>query len=73
MMWKQKKRKAALLLTAALCASLLNGCGGEMTPKKITEQVEENLTGVTSFSNRVKMDIKMEELVHYTKDRKSVV
>lgn len=67
MMWKQKKRKAALLLTAALCASLLNGCGGEMTPKKITEQVEENLTGVTSFSNRVEMDIKMEELVHYTK------
>lgn len=31
------------------------------------ERVEKNLADVTSFSNHVEMDIKMEELVHYTK------
>lgn len=67
MIVKQRSRKTALVLTAVLCMGLLNGCSKEMTSKKIAEQVEENLTGITSFSNHVEMDIKMEEIVHYTK------
>lgn len=67
MIVKQRSRKTALVLTAVLCMGLLNGCSKEMTSKKIAEQVEENLAGITSFSNHVEMDIKMEEIVHYTK------
>lgn len=31
------------------------------------DRIEKNLADVTSFSNQVEMNIKMEELVHYTK------
>lgn len=64
---KRRSRKTALILAAGLGMSLLNGCSKELTPKRIMDQVETNLTEVTSFSNHVEMDIKMEELVHYTK------
>ena len=66
---KLKKKKTALLLvlTGGLCASLLCGCSDSMTPKKVMNQVEKNLSKVTSFANQVEMDIKMEEIVHYTK------
>lgn len=66
---KLKKKKATLflVLTVGFCASLICGCSGKMTPKKMMKQVEKNLSEVTSFANKVEMDIKMEELVHYTK------
>lgn len=66
-MGKQSSRGFAALLTAGLCISLLAGCSGKETPKKIMDRIEKNLAEVTSFSNHVEMDIKMEELVHYTK------
>lgn len=66
-MKKQRNRRISLLLTVGLCISLFAGCGGKMTPKKMMHQVEENLAIVTSFSNHVELDIKMEEIVHYTK------
>lgn len=64
---KRRGGKTALILAVGLSISLLNGCSKELTPKRIMDQVEKNLAEVTSFSNHVEMDIKMEELVHYTK------
>lgn len=65
-MKKQRSKSMAFLLTVCLCICLLAGCS-KMTPKRIMDHVEKNLADVTSFANYVKMDIKMEELVHYTK------
>lgn len=66
-MTRQNSRRLKVFLTAGLCMSLLSGCGEKLTPKKIMNRMEKNLADVTSFSNHVEMDIKMEELVHYTK------
>lgn len=66
-MSEYRSRKAACFLAAGFCIVLLAGCSGKMTPKKMMNQMEENLAEVTSFSNQVEMDIKMEEVVHYTK------
>lgn len=66
-MKKKRGTTALLVLTAGLCMGMITGCSGKMTPKKMMDSVEENLAEVQSFSNRVEMNIKMEELVHYTK------
>lgn len=62
-----RSRKAACFLTVGFCMVILAGCSGKMTPKKMMNQMEDNLAEVTSFSNQVEMDIKIEEVVHYTK------
>lgn len=66
-MKKQKNSRCIAVLIVGLCICLLAGCSGEVTPKKIMNRIEKNLSEVTSFSNQVEMNIKMEELVHYTK------
>lgn len=65
-MKKQGKRLLSILL---ICVSvvILIGCGDKMTPKKMMKEVEAQLAKVTSFSNQVDMDIKMESVVRYTK------
>lgn len=44
----------------------MTGCIGRMTPKKLMKTVSKNMAKVTSFSNTVKMDIKLENIVSVT-------
>lgn len=66
-MKKQQGKRLLSIVMVLLCISMLAGCSGKMTPKKIMKEVEEQLAKVTSFSNQVDMDIKMESVVRYTK------
>lgn len=55
-----------ILLCVLLCMVVLTGCIGKMTPRKLMRSVVKNMTGITSFSNTVDMDIKMEDIVKVT-------
>lgn len=60
------KRIISTILMAMIVMTLI-GCSGKITPKTMMSKVGKNLTKVTSFSNHVDMDIKMEDVVRYTK------
>lgn len=64
----KKNRKTGLycLMSLLLCATLLTGCIGKMTPKKLMVAVAKNMTEIDSFSNSLTMDIKMENLIKVT-------
>lgn len=66
-MKKRKIRAQSVFLIVGVLGCILAGCSGKMTPRKIVDQMEKKIAGVSSFSNRVELDIKMEEVVHYTK------
>lgn len=66
-MIKDVKKRAVLFLATGICAGLLGGCGRGLTPGKIMNRVNHNLTNVESFASHVDVDIKMEDVVHYTK------
>lgn len=61
-----KKRSVYGMLAMIVCISILSGCSRKMTSKKIMTSVAENMKTVTSFSNTVKAEIKMEDVLHVT-------
>ncbi len=65
-MRKNKKTGLYCFVSVLLSMVLLTGCIGKMTPKKLMMSVIKNMTDVTSFSNSLTMDIKMENLVKVT-------
>ena len=54
-------------MTVGMTAVFLTGCGREATPKKLMHTMTERLANVESFTNTFEMDLKMEDVVHYTK------
>ena len=64
---KKRNRTAALIfLLVLICIGVLSGCSGKMTPRKMMIAMSKNLKKVESFSNTVKADIKMEDVVRVT-------
>ena len=54
-------------MTVGMTAVFLTGCGREAAPKKLMHTMTERLANVESFTNTSEMDLKMEDVVHYTK------
>ena len=54
-------------MTVGMTAVFLTGCGREAAPKKLMHTMTERLANVESFTNTFEMDLKMEDVVHYTK------
>ena len=65
-MKKRIKTRLYCLVSLILCISLMTGCIGKMTPKKLMLSVVKNMTDIDSFSNSLTMDIKMENLIKVT-------
>lgn len=61
-----KRWLVSLILTLTVCVGMLGGCSRKLTPKKIMTSMAKNMKDVTSFSNTVEADIKMEDVLHVT-------
>ena len=63
---RTKRKTIISLLVCIGIGMMLTGCIGKMTPKKLLKAVSENMGKVSSFSNTVEMDIKLENVVSVT-------
>lgn len=61
-----KRVLVSLVLVLTVCVSMLGGCSRRLTPKKIMTSMAKNMKDITSFSNTVEADIKMEDVLHVT-------
>lgn len=62
----RKKKYCVLLFVCLFTISILSGCVGETTPKKIVAKMGVNLSKVTSFANEISVDVKLEDVIHVT-------
>ncbi len=66
-MKKCYRRAWSCITVAGIVVLLFAGCGREATPKKLMHEMTGRLAEVRSFTNTFEMDLKMEDVVHYTK------
>ena len=64
---KFRQKTAACLVLAFFTAAVgATGCSKKLTPKKLMDEMSQNMAEVTSFSSAVEMDIKLEEVLYST-------
>lgn len=66
-MRKGYRKMLSCMILCGLITILSAGCSREATPKKLMHTMTERLAEVHSFTNTFEMDLKMEDVVHYTK------
>ncbi len=57
------KRGIIGILTLAAVSGILSGCSGRMTPKKLFDEASSRLQDVSSSSNRIELDIQLEDVL----------
>ena len=49
-----------------LSMCMLTACGEKMTPEKLMESMSTNMSGITSFANKVKLNFELEDVLYTT-------
>lgn len=60
----KKRQYGSMILIGVLLIGALTGCVGKLTPKKIVVEMQSQLSQVTSFANKISVDVKLEDVVH---------
>ena len=64
--WKAVWKRAGCLALMVLSMCMLTACGEKMTPEKLMESMSTNMSGITSFANKVKLNFELEDVLYTT-------
>lgn len=64
--WKTAWKNILCLGMLISCMCMFTSCSRELTPTKLMEKVSDNMSGVTSFANSVRLDIELEDVLYTT-------
>lgn len=64
--WKTLWKNIRCLGMLTLCMCIIASCSKQLTPTKLMETVSENMSGITSFANSVRLDIELEDVLYTT-------
>ncbi len=64
--WKTVWKRIRCLGLMLLSICMLTACGEKVTPQKLMESMSKNMSEITSFANKVKLDIELEDVLYTT-------
>lgn len=64
--WKSVWKRAGCLALLLLSMCVLTACKEKLTPHTLMESMSQNMSGITSFANKVKLDIELEDVLYTT-------
>lgn len=64
--WRTAWKRAGCLGLLLLSMCVLTACKEKITPQKLMESMSQNMSGITSFANKVKLDIELEDVLYTT-------
>lgn len=64
--WRTVWKRACCLGLLLLSICVLTACKEKLTPHKLMESMSQNMSGITSFANKVKLDIELEDVLYTT-------
>lgn len=65
-MYKKVKKSGSIILFMLMMMCVLCGCTAKKTPKKIMLEMVKSLANISSFSNEISVDIKLEDVIYVT-------